>query len=115
VPSIGAVFDELDQLNMLFGYGDLVEGLTRTGDQTQDVNASWLRRLRDSWIVLILVKILGLVLTVVAVSLGAPFWFDLLQRVSNIRAAGKPPEQAASEKKAVSEEKAAPRGQAASP
>ena len=37
-------------------------------------------------------KLLGMVLTVVGVSLGAPFWFDLLNRVVNLRAAGaKPP------------------------
>lgn len=33
-------------------------------------------------------KATGLLLTTLAVSLGAPFWFDLLQKVVNIRAAG---------------------------
>ncbi len=33
-------------------------------------------------------KLLGLVLTVFAVSLGAPFWFDLLNKLVNFRAAG---------------------------
>ena len=33
-------------------------------------------------------KIIGLLLTALAVSLGAPFWFDLLKKVVNIRAAG---------------------------
>ncbi|MDZ7266718.1 MAG: hypothetical protein ONB48_06965 [candidate division KSB1 bacterium] len=36
-------------------------------------------------------KIIGLVLTSLAASLGAPFWFDLLNRVVNLRGAGKPP------------------------
>lgn len=47
-------------------------------------------------------KLLGLLLTAVAISLGAPFWFDLLNKVISIRAAGpapderpKPPEAAA--------------------
>ena len=41
-------------------------------------------------------KLLGLLLTIAGVSLGAPFWFDLLTRVVNLRAAGaKPPTTAA--------------------
>lgn len=36
-------------------------------------------------------KVIGLLLTALAVSLGAPFWFDLLQKVVNIRAAGGSP------------------------
>lgn len=32
-----------------------------------------------------LVKILGLLLTAFAISLGAPFWFDLLQKLVNVR------------------------------
>jgi hypothetical protein len=36
--------------------------------------------------------IVGWLLTIIAVSLGAPFWFDVLLRISNLRAAGpKPP------------------------
>jgi hypothetical protein len=34
-------------------------------------------------------KILGLLLTTIAVSLGAPFWFDLLNKLVNLRGAGK--------------------------
>ena len=37
-------------------------------------------------------KIGGLLVTVCAVSLGAPFWFDLLGKLINLRAAGKKPE-----------------------
>lgn len=40
-----------------------------------------------------LYKILGLLVTGVLVSLGAPFWFDLLNRFANLRAAGAPPEK----------------------
>ena len=35
-----------------------------------------------------LVTILGWIITIAAVSLGAPFWFDLLSRVANLRASG---------------------------
>jgi hypothetical protein len=38
------------------------------------------------------VKILGLLVTVLAISLGAPFWFDLLNRLVNLRSTGKPPD-----------------------
>lgn len=37
----------------------------------------------------ILMKIFGLLLTGLAVSVGAPFWFDILQNVMNFRGAGK--------------------------
>jgi hypothetical protein len=36
-------------------------------------------------------RLVGWVLTICAVSLGAPFWFDTLNRIVNIRAAGKNP------------------------
>jgi hypothetical protein len=36
----------------------------------------------------------GWILTIIAVSLGAPFWFDTLNRFMNIRAAGKSPSEA---------------------
>jgi len=41
-----------------------------------------------------LAKIVGLLLTTVAVSLGAPFWFDLLNKLVNLRATGNPPQPA---------------------
>lgn len=36
---------------------------------------------------------LGLLMTMVAVSLGAPFWFDALNRFMNIRSAGRAPDE----------------------
>jgi hypothetical protein len=36
-------------------------------------------------------KVLGLAITIAAISRGAPFWFDLLNRFANFRAAAKPP------------------------
>lgn len=38
-------------------------------------------------------KVLGLLLTALAISLGAPFWFDLLNKVISIRGAGRSPEE----------------------
>jgi hypothetical protein len=40
-------------------------------------------------------RALGWLLTVGAVSLGAPFWFDTLNRFVNIRAEGRSPEEKA--------------------
>jgi hypothetical protein len=37
-------------------------------------------------------KMLGLLISIAAISQGAPFWFDLLNRVTNLRASGRPPE-----------------------
>ncbi|MBB4229334.1 hypothetical protein [Rhizobium mongolense] len=40
----------------------------------------------------LLLKIPGLLVTALAISLGAPFWFDLLQKFIDIRGTGKKPE-----------------------
>jgi len=36
-------------------------------------------------------RVLGWLLTMIAVSLGAPFWFDMLNKIINIRNAGTKP------------------------
>jgi hypothetical protein len=41
--------------------------------------------------VTLVVKLVGLILTSLAVSLGAPFWFDLLSKFMNVRGTGQPP------------------------
>jgi hypothetical protein len=46
-----------------------------------EIKSSW------AW----LTKILGLLLTALLVSLGAPFWFDLLSRAANLRQTGDEP------------------------
>jgi hypothetical protein len=42
-------------------------------------------------------KVLGLLITGLLVSLGAPFWFDLLGKLVNIRAVGRPPGETGNE------------------
>jgi hypothetical protein len=44
----------------------------------------------DEWIA----KLLGILVTVAAASLGAPFWFGVLNRVMSVRASGNPPADA---------------------
>lgn len=51
----------------------------------------------DAWALNILVAALGWALTAVAVSLGAPFWFDLLNKLMVIRATVKPYEKSPAE------------------
>jgi hypothetical protein len=41
-----------------------------------------------------LLQILGWLLTAAALSLGAPFWFDLLNQIINLRGAGTKPQRA---------------------
>jgi hypothetical protein len=49
----------------------------------------------SSWSALLVArKILGFLLTAFAVSLGAPFWFDMLQNIANLRGAGPKPARA---------------------
>jgi hypothetical protein len=46
----------------------------------------------------IIKKIGGLLLTAFAVSMGAPFWFDVLSKLSNLRSSGNKPITMAEEK-----------------
>jgi hypothetical protein len=39
----------------------------------------------------VLYKLFGLIISIFAVSLGAPFWFDMLSKFVNLRSAGTPP------------------------
>jgi hypothetical protein len=48
-----------------------------------------------SWLRWLGLKLLGCLMTALAVSLGAPFWFDSLGRLVNLRATGARPARAA--------------------
>jgi hypothetical protein len=67
--------------------GSLIGKPYRPPGQGEDPTIWWLEHL------------LGLVLTAIAVSLGAPFWFDLLKKLMNLRTAGKSPDEKKSDKK----------------
>ena len=43
-------------------------------------------------------RVIGWLLTIFAVSLGAPFWFDLMNRMANLRNAGRSPNREESAK-----------------
>lgn len=51
-------------------------------------------------LLLLLSKITGIAATILAIMMGAPFWFDTLNRISNVRSAGaKPPVSSSEEEK----------------
>jgi hypothetical protein len=53
------------------------------------------------WLSTIRFHLLGWLVTAAAISLGAPFWFDMLNKVINIRSAGRAPEEAPKPPQAV--------------
>jgi hypothetical protein len=58
--------------------------------QTSGLNFGWkVPPTGRDWVV----KILGLLISIFAVSLGAPFWFDVLQRFMQVRSAGVSPRE----------------------
>jgi hypothetical protein len=66
--------EEVDKLGIPIGWGGWPDG-------------DWLDH-----VLVIPLNILGLGMTAVALTLGAPFWFDALKKVANIRGAGRAPE-----------------------
>jgi hypothetical protein len=79
---------DLDRMDLLFWDTDHMvtaddEARCPRALRQPELSASWLR-----WLAL---KLAGFVMTALAVSLGAPFWFDLLGRLVNLRATGAKP------------------------
>lgn len=59
---------------------------------TGDTPRAWYQ-----WVILVVLKLLGLLSTAVAVSIGAPFWFDLLNKFMVVRSTVKPQEKSGEE------------------
>ena len=72
------LFDSVKGLNIPLGWS------TKAGDPRRPKDAG-------DWAL----RVFGLLLTSLALTLGAPFWFDLLNKVVNFRATGPPPVSAA--------------------
>jgi hypothetical protein len=82
--AIQAVLDKQDALQSLglpIGWGDRRNW--PGGDHLTDWQLFW------DW----LAKVFGLLVTAGAASLGAPFWFDMLNKIVTIRSSGKAPEE----------------------
>jgi hypothetical protein len=73
--------DALQSLGLPIGWGD------RRNWPGGDDHKGW--QLFWDW----LAKVFGLLLTAGAASLGAPFWFDMLNKIVTIRSSGKAPEE----------------------
>jgi hypothetical protein len=103
-----------DETSSLAGQFDTVQkkltdlaipiGWLNKGTEAQEKNGQVLPHFSDVNAIgnLVRVHALGWLLTALAATLGAPFWFDMLNRVISIRAAGKPPEEEPKPPKAVS-------------
>ncbi|HND50912.1 MAG TPA: hypothetical protein PLV92_00890, partial [Pirellulaceae bacterium] len=72
---------ESEPANAAGGTKSGTTGAAKSGVKASAVNA------RQSLLGYIFAKIAGLLVTVVAISLGAPFWFDMLNKIVNLRAA----------------------------
>jgi hypothetical protein len=86
-PEIGEVaetVDELEELQIPMGWSVAEDPNPGTPDPRR-LLWPW-----DDW-GWFLGKLIGLVLTVAALTLGAPFWFDVLSKVARLRATGAPP------------------------
>lgn len=93
--------------------GDLNEVSTRVaGVQRLNLPIGWAPEKKDGrpnpdprrwpgWNMGLLTKLLGLAITVGALSLGAPFWFDLLNKISKLRSSGERPSTAPSQPRAA--------------
>ncbi len=81
-PTLTEAVNELAPFSLLFGYGDIpsAERAGRTPEQTN----MWL-----FWTE----KVVGLAATTLAIMMGAPFWFQLLQKLVNVRATGPKPKR----------------------
>jgi hypothetical protein len=60
---------------------DSLGGILPPWSDLPDTNLGWFER------------VLGWILTIAAVSLGAPFWFDILGKLANLRNAGQKPDK----------------------
>ena len=73
-----ALENEINDTSIILGMGWDLDDLP-AGWDLDDLPAGW------AW----LIKILGCLVTGLAISLGSSFWFDLLNKVINLRGSGK--------------------------
>jgi hypothetical protein len=75
--------------------GQLISWSAEKDELKNRLNGGWFGGLFGWFWWLIKLHFFGWLLTAIAVSLGAPFWFDTLNKFMNIRSAGKSPKEAA--------------------
>lgn len=88
-PDVGTIRQDLRPFPLGWGganWGPAVQPAAAPGEQPAAEPQSWLW-----WAVL---KVIGLGVSAFAVSLGAPFWFQILNKLNAIRGSGRRPERA---------------------
>ncbi|MDQ3858691.1 MAG: hypothetical protein M3327_09635 [Actinomycetota bacterium] len=100
INEVAKTVDELEELEIPMGWS-LADDPTPETPNPRRLVYPW-----DDWS-WFFGKVLGLVLTVAAVTLGAPFWFDVLSKVARLRATGAPPPTTDAVRKGEGEEKRA--------
>jgi hypothetical protein len=85
LPDVAAVKAELAKLDSSLGWAD--------GDKTNPRTPPSLSWSIDDWVVFFKSHLAGWLITIFAISLGAPFWFDVLGRVAQLRGAGQKPNE----------------------
>ena len=100
IDDVAKTVDELEELQIPMGWSLADDPTPQTPDPRRLVYP-W-----DDWS-WFLGKVIGLVLTVAALTLGAPFWFDVLSKVARLRATGAPPPTTDAVRKGEGEEKRA--------
>jgi hypothetical protein len=105
--TLGQLRAELGDLMLPIGWTSRPPvGSLKSADFRNWPGLPWVNRDPGQWLVdckdVVYHHLVGWLLTVIAVSLGAPFWFDLLSKIISIRASGDPPSEPAGSKKAVS-------------
>jgi len=83
--------DQIEQMDLLFWD---TECLVTADEAASHPRAAYRPEWSLSWARWLVLKIMGCLMTALAVSLGAPFWFDLLGRLVNLRATGATPSKA---------------------
>ncbi len=76
LPTYPVISDNISLINLNLGWNT-----ENNPNQTPDTGWGWVA------------KIVGILITVFALSLGAPFWFDLLKKLLSLRTAGKTPKK----------------------
>ena len=102
-PEIGEIartVDELEELEIPLGWS-VADDPSPDTENPRRLVWPW-----DDW-GWFLAKLLGLTLTVAALTLGAPFWFDVLSKIARLRATGAPPPTTDAVRKGEGEEKRA--------
>jgi hypothetical protein len=84
--------DEIKSMSLPIGWDSSIEGQQWPGLHF------WERSFYANWLAQLRVHALGWLLTALAISLGAPFWFDMLNKFIVIRSTVKPKEKSPDEK-----------------